>query len=145
MENTSKPVIGVAQVLQMLKKGKTREEIRVHYGINKTNLVLLFKHEDLIGKKTIKQKEPAFTIVDDESAFTIVDDESVVVAPADAVEEIEVVVTEVKAEETITEVKAEETITDNNTYANDVQGTADADKKEEQEETEKPEAKSTWV
>jgi hypothetical protein len=86
MDNTNKPVIGVAQVQQMLKDGKTREEIRVHYGINKTNLVLLFKHPDLIGKKTIKQKEPAFTIVENEDTM---------VASAPAVETIEVVANEV--------------------------------------------------
>jgi hypothetical protein len=68
MENTKEniPVIGIAQVLQMLKNGKTREEIRVHYSITKTDLVLLFKHPSLIGKKTIKAKTPAFTIVEDE-------------------------------------------------------------------------------
>lgn len=82
MENTAKiPVIGVVQVLQMLKDGKTREEIRVHYGITKTDLGLLFKHKDLIGKKTIKPKAPTFTIVDDEApvaaAAEVVEEEKV--------------------------------------------------------------------
>lgn len=70
MENTKKeelPVIGIIQVLQMLKEGKTREEIRVYYGITKGDLVLLFKHPQLIGKKTIKPKPPRFTIVENEN------------------------------------------------------------------------------
>lgn len=70
MENTKKeelPVIGIIQVLQMLKEGKTREEIRVYYGITKGDLVLLFKHPQLIGKKTIKPKPPRFTVVENEN------------------------------------------------------------------------------
>tara|TARA_R110000851_G_scaffold97156_2_gene210673 strand:+ start:6604 stop:6954 length:351 start_codon:yes stop_codon:yes gene_type:complete len=72
MENKQDiPVIGVVQVLQMLKGGKTREEIRVHYGITKTDLIQLFKHKDLIGKKTIKVKAPTFTVVNDEAPIDV--------------------------------------------------------------------------
>ena len=116
MENTSKPVIGIAQVLQMLKEGKTREEIRVHYGLNKTNLGLLFKHPQLIGKKTIKQKEAAFTIVEDEAV---------------ALAEFEVVDTE-----NISLVKNETEADDNN---------EEEEEEGKEEEEEEGEQKSTWT
>jgi hypothetical protein len=119
MENTKEniPVIGIAQVLQMLKNGKTREEIRVHYSITKTDLGLLFKHPALIGKKTIKAKTPAFTIVEDE----------VVVE--------EIVVEEVETIKIVEDEKPQPAIP---VSENDVQEPVE-------EIEEKEDAKSTWV
>lgn len=74
MEN--KKVIGVAQVLQHLKDGMTRDDIAEHYDISKTECKLLFQHPDLKGKKTIKK--PSFIIVDDATADNIVLDAPVV-------------------------------------------------------------------
>lgn len=62
---SSKIKIKVTDVLSMLQEGKTREDIRVHYGINKTELKALFQHPELKGRKTIKPKELSFVIVDD--------------------------------------------------------------------------------
>ena len=64
-----KQVIGVVQVLQHLKDGWTRDDVAEFYGLSKTECKLLFKHEDLIGKKT--HKKPSFTIVPDASAVII--------------------------------------------------------------------------
>lgn len=85
MEN--KKVIGVAQVLQHLKDGMSREEIGEHYGITKAEVKLLFQDERLKGKKTIKK--PSFVLVEDAAT---VETENIVV------NEIEV-----KAEEVVVE------------------------------------------
>lgn len=55
--------IRTSKVLEMLKEGKTREDIRNHYGLSKTELKDLFQHEKLKGRKT--HKAPSFVIVDD--------------------------------------------------------------------------------
>lgn len=52
MEQDNRPVINVKDVLAFLEDGKTREQIREHYGLSKRDLTLLFKHEELKGKKT---------------------------------------------------------------------------------------------
>lgn len=44
--------VSIKDVLDMLTMGKTREEVRVHYGLTKTQLVALFKHPKLKGRKT---------------------------------------------------------------------------------------------
>lgn len=41
----------VSEAQEMLKAGKTREEIRLHYGLTKAQCSRMFKHEDLKGKK----------------------------------------------------------------------------------------------
>ena len=61
MENNK--IIGVAQVLEQLKQGMTREDIAAHYGITMADCKRLFMDERLKGKKTIKA--PSFTLVDD--------------------------------------------------------------------------------
>lgn len=77
MSQAEKPQIVVQDVLGMLKKGMTREEIREHYGLKKTDLKKLFQHPKLTGKKT--HAKPAFTIVDEEAdsnqAESVVDNE----------------------------------------------------------------------
>lgn len=70
--STGRPRIIVQDVLSMLKKGKSREEIREFYGLTKTDLKNLFKHDKLKGKKT--HKKPGFIVVDAEARP--VDDES---------------------------------------------------------------------
>jgi hypothetical protein len=60
---SDKVKITVSSVLGMLKEGKTREEIRQHYGLSKTELKALFQHPKLKGRKT--HKAPSFTLVDD--------------------------------------------------------------------------------
>lgn len=133
------PVIGIAQVQQMLKDGKTREDIRLHYGLNKTNLGLLFKHPELIGKKTIKKKAPAFTIVDDETV------------PAPDVKEVEVDAEEVVATEEAAVEETEEATETQETeeVAEETEETTGATKTEEVEEEEEEEtvepAKASWT
>ncbi len=68
MEN--KPKIGIKQVCDMLKDGKTRNEIAEFYGISKADCKRLFQHPDLKGKKTIKKPELGFEIVEDEATMT---------------------------------------------------------------------------
>lgn len=71
-----KKVIGIAQVLQHLKDGMTRDDIAAEYGITKGECKILFQHEDLKGKKTIKK--PSFVIVADATAEIAVKAEEVV-------------------------------------------------------------------
>ena len=116
MKNTR--VIGVKQCLQHLKDGMTRDDIAEYYGITKAECKLLFKHPDLLGKKT--HKKPSFTIVDDAEV---------------AVEDIEVVEAEVVKEEVaIAEVEVENFIEDEvkkssfgEKYLNGEEVTADAE------------------
>lgn len=142
MENKVEvPVIGVVQVLAMLKDGKSREEIRVHYGITKTDLGLLFKHKDLIGKKTIKPKAPTFTIVDDEAPVATTDVNDV------DVKDVE----EVKAEKPATMQIVDDSapVDNNNADENDSIPSGDVveDTKEDEkiEETKEDITKSTWT
>lgn len=87
MEN--KKVIGVAQVLQHLKDGMTRDDIAEHYSITKSECKLLFQDERLKGKKTIKK--PSFIIVEDATAeIPLVEEEIVTtdkVSPPETEEE----------------------------------------------------------
>jgi len=128
MEN--KKVIGIAQVLQHLKDGMTRDDIAEHYGITKAECKLLFQHEDLKGKKTIKK--PSFIVVPDATAdnivldFPVVGEAEVVVETIETVEdvaetvevEVETVAEtapepkEVEAVEEVTEEEAVEETTD---------------------------------
>lgn len=55
-------VINPQDVLDFLADGKTREEIREHYGLNKSDLNKLFQHDLLKGKKT--KKAPGFVFSD---------------------------------------------------------------------------------
>lgn len=52
MEQDNRQVIDPRDVLNFLADGKTREDIRNHYGLSKSDLKLLFQHELLKGKKT---------------------------------------------------------------------------------------------
>lgn len=64
--NKMEPIrINPTDVLNMLAEGKTREEIRIHYGLNKKQLKALFLHSRLKGKKT-KKVDLGFIIVEDE-------------------------------------------------------------------------------
>ena len=51
-------VIYPQDVLNFLADGKTREEIRTHYNLSKGDMITLFKHPDLKGRKT--KKAPGF-------------------------------------------------------------------------------------
>ena len=79
MENSK--IIGVAQILQQLKDGMTRDEIGVYYGLKKSEVTLLFKDARLKGKKTIKKKVAAFTLVDDAGETDAVKEVEVTVEP----------------------------------------------------------------
>jgi len=129
MEN--KQVIGIVQVLQHLKDGMTRDDIAAHYSISKAECKLLFQHEDLKGKKTIKK--PSFVIVDDATAEIEVKAEEVVEVKKEAI--TEVVVEEVVEEETV-----EETVEAKEDFG--AQTTDEVEEVEEVIETES--AKATW-
>lgn len=81
-----KKIIGVAQVLQHLKDGMTRDDIAKHYGITKSECKILFKDERLKGKKTIKK--PSFVLVEDADNHSAVDLET---SEENETEEVEVV------------------------------------------------------
>lgn len=61
---SEKKVITVQEVLSMLENGKSREEIREHFELNKTELKQLFEHPKLKGKKT--KKAPSFIVIDED-------------------------------------------------------------------------------
>ena len=50
-------------VLAFLADGKTREEIRKHYGLSKSDMKRMFEHPDLKGRKT--KKAPGFVFEED--------------------------------------------------------------------------------
>lgn len=84
MTQDNRPVINVKDVLALLEDGKTREQIREHYGLTKRDIVLLFKHEDLKGKKTriapgfvFAQETPSEEFIDRNNETNTVEDESV--------------------------------------------------------------------
>jgi len=58
--------IKVTDVLELLKQGMTRAEIREHLGLTHSGLRTLFSHPKLKGKKPHKQ--PEFIIIDDTEA-----------------------------------------------------------------------------
>ena len=60
-----KKVVVITEVQQMLKDGKERKEIGEHYGLRPFEVVALFKHPKLKGKKTIKPPVLSFIIEDD--------------------------------------------------------------------------------
>lgn len=55
--------ITTTEVLELLDLGKTRDEIREHYGLSNPDLKRLFKHPRLKGRKT--KKAPGFDLEDD--------------------------------------------------------------------------------
>lgn len=55
--------ITTTEVLELLELGKTRDEIREHYGLSNPDLKRLFKHPRLKGRKT--KKAPGFDLEDD--------------------------------------------------------------------------------
>lgn len=137
MEN--KKVIGVVQCLQHLKDGMTRDDIAEHYGITKAECKILFQHEDLKGKKTIKK--PSFIVVDDATAE--VDVKGAEEVKEDAKETIEVVDDANKADDTETETEENNDVAvgPGNDDSND-----SAEEEQEEEETEEtvPATKATW-
>jgi len=56
-------IIGIKQVLQHLEDGLTRDEIAELYSITKAECKAMFKHPQLLGKKT--KKKPSFRLVED--------------------------------------------------------------------------------
>jgi len=58
-------VINRQHILNMLAEGKTREEIGIHYGINKRQTILLFKDSKLKGRKRhfTKNGEPLVSFI----------------------------------------------------------------------------------
>jgi hypothetical protein len=123
------PVIGIKQVLDMLSNGQTREEIRLHYGLNKTELGQLFKHPELKGKKTKKPKAAAFVIVEDETE-------------CETVNNIDVVAEEVKGSEPTMEIVADEDEVSNTTMEETEEEVEDEVEEEVEETQEIP--KATW-
>ena len=119
----NKQVIGVAQVLQQLKDGMTRDDIKDHYGISTAECKLLFQHKDLKGRKTIKV--PTFVIVDDATL------------EADAVESK----TEPKKE---LEVVADSSVEDTTIPDTELELEEEVEEVELEEEVETEKAKATW-
>lgn len=106
MEN--KPKIGIKQVCDMLKDGKTRDEIAEFYGITKADCKRLFQHPDLKGKKTIKKPELGFEIVEDEVEDESVKEEIVLDSPGIPEEEVKTEALNTEAQEPTSETKEEE-------------------------------------
>mgnify|MGYP003604640768 CR=1 FL=1 len=63
MSQEQRPTITASAVIALLDDGKDREQIREHFGLNKTDLKKLFSNPALKGKKT--RKAPAFVFEDD--------------------------------------------------------------------------------
>ncbi len=62
--NNTERVINVNEILhQLTNEGKTRNEIKEHYGLNHAEAKLLFGHPKLKGVKT--KKSPRIIIVDE--------------------------------------------------------------------------------
>lgn len=64
MENEVKKITA-SEILAHLQAGKTREEIRLIYGLNKTQMKQLFKAPSLKFRKTIREKTSPFIFEDD--------------------------------------------------------------------------------
>lgn len=82
MEQDNRQVIDPRDVLNFLADGKTREDIRNHYGLSKSDLKLLFQHDMLKGKKTkvapgFVFATPSGTILNRETETNAVDNEQV--------------------------------------------------------------------
>lgn len=60
-----KPKVSIAKVLEYLAAGKTRKEIGAIYGLNGSQVNLLFQNPYLKGKKVHVEPTPAFELVDD--------------------------------------------------------------------------------
>lgn len=58
-----KLVIGVVQILEHLKEGMTRDDIKEKYSLTAGDIKMLFSDDRLKGKKTAKK--PSFILVDD--------------------------------------------------------------------------------
>lgn len=67
-------VIYPQDVLNFLADGKTREEIRTHYNLSKGDMIALFKHPDLKGRKT--KKAPGFVFATPSEAISDRDNET---------------------------------------------------------------------
>ena len=65
-ETQEKPQVRIADVKEMLNKGKTRDQIAEHYGITKADCKRLFLHPSLKGLKTKVVKELPFEVIDEE-------------------------------------------------------------------------------
>lgn len=60
-----KVVVAIKDILEMLESGKTRDDIGQHYGLNKTQVAILFRRPELKGKKTKKASIPQFVVAED--------------------------------------------------------------------------------
>lgn len=70
---TTKPEIKISDVVSMLEAGTTREDIRIHYGLTKTQAIKLWKQPKLKGRKVHKErgsKGSAFEVIDDAPDLT---------------------------------------------------------------------------
>lgn len=133
----SKKVIGVAQVLQHLKDGMTRDDIAKHYNITKSECKLVFQDARLKGKKTIKK--PTFTLVDDETADVAVVDAVEVTTDKAGVTVVDDASDDNKVDDTLDNV-ADDTGVDDN--ASDDTKVPDAANADGPIETDSP--KATW-
>ena len=65
MTEQVKPTISTSGVLEDLKSGLTRDDIKAKYGISNADMKVLFQNPHLKNKKTRKPKELGFILVDD--------------------------------------------------------------------------------
>lgn len=65
MSTEEKPKIKISDVLDLLAAGQDRKAIRAHYGLTAGQSLELFKHPQLLGRKTIKPIELPFELEDD--------------------------------------------------------------------------------
>jgi hypothetical protein len=72
MQDSTKTPISIPQVLQDLQDGYTRlktgngRSIEEKYNLTPKEVKILFKHPQLVGKKTKKKEELSFYIVEEE-------------------------------------------------------------------------------
>lgn len=96
MSTEEKPKIKISDVLDLLAAGQDRKAIRTHYGLTAGQSLELFKHPQLLGRKTIKPVELPFELEDDvtgtaralkakeEASAATSGEESASVSPGDA-------------------------------------------------------------
>lgn len=93
---SEKPQIKVSDVLNMLRDGNSREEIREHYGLNKADLKRLFLHPSLKGRRT--RIKAGFNLIDDVTEDSSTEPASISDTVTDTISE-ETVMEEVVMEE----------------------------------------------
>jgi len=65
--------IKISTILELSEQGKTKEEIRVHFGLTKSEINKMFQHPKLKGLKP--KKGVSFTLVDDTEESTNIQEE----------------------------------------------------------------------